>query len=154
MTHVGGCSSRATTVWQVHTHTYVHTLCTLLTQIMLQCMALLCSTIVKPATCVCVCVCVCVCKHKCADERKKPLSQQKGAVRCISCNRWFGSRGGLAVHRCHSDGQWCWGTSMMLEVPYRDRVAVGRQRNYKLQVYVCICVWPFWLNSRHRLLKR
>ncbi len=23
---------------------------------------------------------------------------------------------------------------MMLEVPYRDRVAVGRQRNYKLQV--------------------
>ncbi len=44
-------------------------------------------------------------RHKCADERKKPLSQQKGAVKCISCNRWFGSRGGLAVHRCHSDRQ-------------------------------------------------
>ncbi len=43
-------------------------------------------------------------RHKCADEKKKPLSQQKGAVKC-TCNRWFGSRGGLAVHRCRSDGQ-------------------------------------------------
>ncbi len=44
-------------------------------------------------------------RHKCADERKKPLIQQKGAVKCTSCNRWFGSRGELAVHRCRSDGQ-------------------------------------------------
>ncbi len=34
---------------------------------------------------------------------------------------------------------------MMLKVPYRDHVAVGRQQNYKLQVthnelHVCVCV--------------
>ncbi len=29
----------------------------------------------------------------------------------------------------------------MLEVPYRDRVIIGRQWNYKLQVCVCVCVW-------------
>ncbi len=32
----------------------------------------------------------------------------------------------------------------MLEVPYRDRVTVGRQRYYKLQVTsVCVCVCVF-----------
>ena len=39
-------------------------------------------------------------RHKCIDERRKPL---KGAVKCTSCNRWFGSCGGLAIHRCHVD---------------------------------------------------
>ncbi len=31
-------------------------------------------------------------RHKCADKRNNPLSQQKGAVKCISCYKWFGSR--------------------------------------------------------------
>ena len=39
-------------------------------------------------------------KHKCSAERKKPLSDQVGAVQCASCQRWFASRGGLAVHTC------------------------------------------------------
>ena len=28
------------------------------------------------------------------------MREQKGAVRCDVCGRWFRSRGGLAVHRC------------------------------------------------------
>ena len=36
-------------------------------------------------------------RHKCVDERRKPVSQQKGAVKCRSCLRWFRNRGGLAV---------------------------------------------------------
>ena len=44
-------------------------------------------------------------RHKCVDERRKPLCQQKGAVQCMSCKRWFGSRGGLAVHRCCCSGE-------------------------------------------------
>ena len=39
-------------------------------------------------------------RHKCAEERSKPVSEQRGAVQCPSCSRWFKSRGGLAVHRC------------------------------------------------------
>ena len=41
-------------------------------------------------------------RHKCRDERQKPISEQKGATQCPSCCRWFHSKGGLAVHRCHS----------------------------------------------------
>ena len=27
-------------------------------------------------------------------------AEQQGAVECLMCGRWLGSRGGLAVHRC------------------------------------------------------
>ena len=36
-------------------------------------------------------------RHKCVDERRKPLSQQKGAVQCEMFHRWFHSRGGTRV---------------------------------------------------------
>jgi len=39
-------------------------------------------------------------RHKCIEERKLPVCQQRGAAQCLTCNRWFRSRGGLAVHRC------------------------------------------------------
>jgi len=39
-------------------------------------------------------------KHKCLAERRKPISEQRGAVQCQQCHSWFRSRGGLAVHRC------------------------------------------------------
>ena len=39
-------------------------------------------------------------RHKCVDERRKPVWQQCGAVQCSTCQRWFRSRGRLAVHRC------------------------------------------------------
>ena len=39
-------------------------------------------------------------RHKCLDERSKPISEQKGAVQCSSCLRWFASKGGFSVHRC------------------------------------------------------
>ena len=40
-------------------------------------------------------------RHKCLDERSKPLCEQKGSTKCRqTCNKWFKSRGGLAVHRC------------------------------------------------------
>ena len=39
-------------------------------------------------------------RHKCLEERSKPVCEQRGAIQCANCRRWFRSRGGLAVHRC------------------------------------------------------
>ena len=39
-------------------------------------------------------------RHKCLREREKPVSEQRGAAQCLQCQRWFKSRGGLAVHTC------------------------------------------------------
>ena len=39
-------------------------------------------------------------RHKCLSERNKPVSEQRGAAQCQTCRKWFGSRGGLAVHTC------------------------------------------------------
>ena len=39
-------------------------------------------------------------RHKCIEERSKPISEQRGAVMYSSCHRWFQSRGGLAVYVC------------------------------------------------------
>ena len=41
-------------------------------------------------------------RHKCVSERRKPVSEQLGAVQCQSCQKWFRSRGGLAVHVCRT----------------------------------------------------
>ena len=41
-------------------------------------------------------------RHKCLAERQKPISEQRGAVRCQQCHSWFRSTGGLTVHRCRS----------------------------------------------------
>ena len=38
-------------------------------------------------------------RHKCIDEKSKPLCDQVGAQQCTKCDRWSLSRGGLAVHR-------------------------------------------------------
>ena len=32
--------------------------------------------------------------------RERPVQEQRGAVQCTTCERWFLSQGGLAVHRC------------------------------------------------------
>ena len=40
-------------------------------------------------------------RHKCLDERQKPVNEQRGAVHCHVCLKWFKSKGGLAVHRCN-----------------------------------------------------
>ena len=37
--------------------------------------------------------------------RLKPVNEQRGAVLCNNCGRWFRSRGGLAVHACRPGGQ-------------------------------------------------
>ena len=39
-------------------------------------------------------------RHKCSSERRKPVSEQRGAVQCEFCHRWFRSRGGHSVHTC------------------------------------------------------
>ena len=39
-------------------------------------------------------------RHKCREERLKPIHEQAGAVLCETCHRWFASRGGFAVHSC------------------------------------------------------
>ena len=39
-------------------------------------------------------------RHKCVDERLRPVCEQQGAVQCPQCQRCFRSKGGLAVHRC------------------------------------------------------
>ena len=39
-------------------------------------------------------------RHKCTEERQKPVCEQRGAIQCSVCSRWFRSKGGLAVHNC------------------------------------------------------
>ena len=39
-------------------------------------------------------------RHKCLAVRRKPLCEHRGSAQCITCRRWFGCKGGLAVHRC------------------------------------------------------
>ena len=40
-------------------------------------------------------------RHKCiAERRRKLVREQADAVQCEICERWFRSRGGVAVHRC------------------------------------------------------
>ena len=39
-------------------------------------------------------------RHKCLDDRRKPVSKQRGAVQCQNCHKWFRSKGGMAAHRC------------------------------------------------------
>ena len=46
-------------------------------------------------------------RDKCIEERSKPISEQRGAVICSSCHRWFRSRGGLAVHVCRPTPNQC-----------------------------------------------
>ena len=38
-------------------------------------------------------------RHECLSERRKPVSQQQGAMQCRQRRRWFRSKGGFAVHR-------------------------------------------------------
>ncbi len=38
-------------------------------------------------------------RHKCLQERQKPVKDQQGAVQCGVCQRWLRSAGGFAVHR-------------------------------------------------------
>ena len=42
-------------------------------------------------------------RHKCSQERRRPVREQEGAVRCDVCGRWLRSRGGLAVHKCNRE---------------------------------------------------
>ena len=44
-------------------------------------------------------------RHKCTEERAKPVKEQSGSVKCGECGRWFKSRGGLTVHKCSSGDQ-------------------------------------------------
>ena len=41
-------------------------------------------------------------RHKCIGERQRPVCEQRGAVQCHNCSRWFRSMGGLKVHRCNT----------------------------------------------------
>ena len=45
------------------------------------------------------CVCQSV-QKRVRQERRRPVREQEGAVRCDVCERLFRSRGSLAVHRC------------------------------------------------------
>ena len=38
-------------------------------------------------------------RHKCMEERRKPLREQQRAIQCSNCFKWFRSKGGLTVHR-------------------------------------------------------
>ena len=42
-------------------------------------------------------------RHKCSSEKEKPVWEQRGAVECGACRRWFYSRGGPAVHTCRPE---------------------------------------------------
>ena len=42
-------------------------------------------------------------RHKCIAERRRPVCEQPGDVKCDRCGRWLRSKGGLAVHRCRRE---------------------------------------------------
>ena len=42
-------------------------------------------------------------RHKCTTEKLKLISQQKGAVHCSICDKWFCSISGFSVHNCRPD---------------------------------------------------
>lgn len=37
-------------------------------------------------------------RHKCVNERQKPISEQHGATHSIWCNKWFRSKGGMTIN--------------------------------------------------------
>ena len=37
---------------------------------------------------------------QCTEQRELPVHLQRGARQCVTRDRWFGSAGGLAVHKC------------------------------------------------------
>ena len=39
-------------------------------------------------------------RHKCLAARAKPVKEQRGALQYSKCQKWFCSRGELAVHKC------------------------------------------------------
>ena len=41
-------------------------------------------------------------RHRCLEERARPVSEQRGASQCGRCGRWLRSRGGLVRHVCAS----------------------------------------------------
>ena len=41
-------------------------------------------------------------KNKCVEERNRPIYEQRGAIQCGICKRWFRSCGGLTVHVCRN----------------------------------------------------
>ena len=43
-------------------------------------------------------------RHKCLYERSKPVQEQRGALQCVTCMRWFKSAGGLSVHKSKIHG--------------------------------------------------
>ena len=45
-------------------------------------------------------------RHKHLCERKKAVSEQKGAAQCQACSRMYKSRGGLATHNCRPPGNY------------------------------------------------
>ena len=49
-------------------------------------------------------------RHKCKEERSKPIADQIGSRKCPACKRWFRSTGGLAVHKCRPDDDRSTGT--------------------------------------------
>ena len=38
-------------------------------------------------------------RHKCIAEREKPIHEQKGAIECQTCKKYFRSKGGYAIHK-------------------------------------------------------
>ena len=53
-------------------------------------------------------------RHKCVAERAKPVKEQRDALQCSKCQKWFCSRGGLAVHKCIESRE------LLTETPVKD----------------------------------
>ena len=54
-------------------------------------------------------------RHKCLEERARPVSEQRGASQCGWCGRWLRSGGGLVRHVCASTVD----ATVHLELPER-----------------------------------
>jgi len=73
-------------------------------------------------------------RHKCLQERRKPISEQAGAVQCSTCGRWFASAGGLAVHHCSSVA-----STRMGSLPHSEAPSDRGSANYRCSECGRVC---------------
>ena len=77
-------------------------------------------------------------RHKCLEERLKPICDQHGAVQCPKCEKWFKSKGDMAVHRCIQIPSLLNNAFFLMGKRDHD-TAVSQQE----QEQVCVCVEAF-----------
>ena len=63
-------------------------------------------------------------------ERVKPVKEQRGALQCSKYQKWFCSRGALAVHKCRVSRE------PLTETPAKMRTQLYFELRKELQVFL------------------